>query len=212
MSGALLRYHRWHQNLRAAVGEALEADIPWDAPTDHYVAMRMAGESQRMAAMLARREGPALKTDAEFRKGTWGGNQFASCPAVGHEYVSRARAAGIDPAGKVYLRGLARFPGDPGAWVSGRLDVERIASERGWGVSGSVNVARREVEPMANIPVGEDIVSAAASRLMSRDSRMSPEEAACEAAAIRSGQRDQAPPLVSWPSGEGAEQSEEIMT
>jgi hypothetical protein len=152
----------------------------------NYMRMRRMGESHRMAKMLATGVSPALRTDKEFRKGM--NYQFAGAPALGDRYKAIAEAHGLSTNGLVYIRGLARFPGDPAAWISGRGDVVRIAKERGWGVSGSVNIERREVEPPPDIEVADDIVGELATELV--EEGMDPREATELARDIRSGKID----------------------
>jgi hypothetical protein len=209
MSSALLRYHRRSSNWQAAVCEGLQFARTIEM-CERYVGMRLAGESRKLAAMLALQQGPALRTDSEFKKGHVNGNQFESCPVVGDHHRRLAERAGVSTAGKVYLRGLARYPGDPVAWVSGRADVQKVAEDRGWGVQGSVNVARREVEPAPDVKVGMDIVAQAAVELRQKDPGLSREESLHKAVQMRSGSGED-PLRVSWPQGEGAEQSREIM-
>lgn len=110
---------------------------------DRYAAMRAAGESHSMAEMLATRSFPGLKgTDAVFMEGRkLGGQQFESLPRhMGQMYLEEAAKANVNVSGKYYLGTVARFPGDPKAWVSGLGDVRRIAKERGVAVVGAVNI------------------------------------------------------------------------
>jgi hypothetical protein len=104
---------------------------------------------------------PAVVTDATFLQGHVNGSQFEKNPGLGDAYRRRARAAGLDPKGKVYLSGLADSPGDPKAWVSGRADVRKVCEERGWGCQGAVTVKARKDEPCEQGPVdvAPDIVA-----------------------------------------------------
>lgn len=124
-----------------------------------YVAMRMDGESHTLAEMFALQEPPMSNTDREFLEGHCNGNQFADQPHVGDYYAAKAKAAGVDITGKVYMSGLATEPGDVRAWVSGRGDVERIARERGMSVQGSVNVKAEDLgPPPEDVTVADDLV------------------------------------------------------
>jgi hypothetical protein len=107
-----------------------------------YERMRHSGESHSMAEMLACRAFPALRgTDSVFLRGKpLGGGQFAGDGIVAKAYAEEAAKAGVSTAGRYYMGKLARFPGDPEAWVSGTGDVKRICEQRGWGCSGQVNV------------------------------------------------------------------------
>ena len=88
-------------------------------------------------------------TDAVFMEGHCSGNQFdyPGGHQVGNVLKKQAETAGVNTTGKVYLGGLAAFPGDPKAWVSDRNDVKRVLTERGWGSQGAVNQEPREKPP-----------------------------------------------------------------
>lgn len=88
---------------------------------DRYAACLVEGSSPRLADMLASRQAPALMTDAVFMQG--------------------------HPEARKYMPSLARFPGDPEAFVSGRGDIDRVLRERGWGAEGAVNRKPRESVP-----------------------------------------------------------------
>ncbi len=87
------------------------------------------------------------------------GGQFEGCPDIGDHYQDVARDAGVDITGKVYLTGLAEFPGDPRAWVSDRDEALRVAEERGWGAEGAgCKVAPRLDGPPPQTDIADDIV------------------------------------------------------
>lgn len=107
-----------------------------------YRRMRFAGESHKIAEMLAFRKGPRIETDSTFMAGSLNepfGSQ-GDHPLTVARYKAEAKRAKISTEGKKYLSGLARFPGDPKAWVTGRGDVRRVCEERGWECTGSVKV------------------------------------------------------------------------
>lgn len=121
------------------------------------------GCSPRLAEMLAERRAPRANTDREFfvdqRKLA---DQFGNDNVL-HYYVNTARKHGGDPGqNDVYISQLARFPGDPEAFVppsGGRTHIKRVLEQRGWGCSGAVNVQRQEVEPEDYTPgLAPDIV------------------------------------------------------
>lgn len=124
----------------------------------HYEACRREGTSHSLAEMFALRQPPMSNTDREFLEGHCNGNQFEKTPEIGEAYKRVARAHGQNPAGKVYLSGLARFPGDPEAWVSGKGDVENILDRRGWGAEGAVHREIKNVAEPEQIAVAPDIV------------------------------------------------------
>jgi hypothetical protein len=137
----------------------------------YYVNGREVGEAEfrgdaeaarsRLHTMFLLQSPPSCNTDATFLTGHCNGSQFDGQEYIGDYYRREALAAGVDPKGKVYLGGLARYPGDPEAWVSGRGDVRRVVEGRGWGCQGSVNVKARPLQPERPGPaVAEDIVEA----------------------------------------------------
>lgn len=106
-----------------------------------YWDMRLDGASANIAEMLALQTPPMSNTDREFLQGHCNGNQFDKGPlteTVANRLKAAAEAGGQNVTGKVYLGGLARYPGDPEAWVSGRGDVKRVVESRNWKCSGSV--------------------------------------------------------------------------
>lgn len=66
------------------------------------------------------------------------GNQFRS-EAMRDFYMTKAQAAGINTTGKMYDAQLARFPGDPQAWVGSDGDIRQVLKKRGWGSKGRIN-------------------------------------------------------------------------
>jgi hypothetical protein len=122
----------------------------------HYDLCVANGCSHPLAEMLALRQSPMSNTDREFLEGQH--RQFEKCPRMGDWYKRQAESEGADVTGKVYLSGLAAYPGDPRAWVSGRHDVQKLCEERNWSCQGSVNVRAREVEPPPPVPLAKDII------------------------------------------------------
>ena len=107
-----------------------------------YWTMRIEGESHKMAEMLATKSFPGSKgTDRTFWQGReFGGGQFRDRPLIGKHHLALADKAGVSVVGKVYNGTLARYPGDPEAWVSDLGDVKRRCEERGWGCEGAITV------------------------------------------------------------------------
>lgn len=100
------------------------------------------GCTPRLADMLAARSFPGTKgTDRAFMQGRpLDGSQFEGQPFVAGHHLAKAREAGVNPAGKYYSSSLARFPGDPEAWVDSLHDVKRICESRGWECDGAIKV------------------------------------------------------------------------
>lgn len=125
----------------------------------HYCECRHEGTGHKLSLMFALQKPPMSNTDREFLEGHCNGNQFEGCPELGELYRREAAAVGVDVTGKVYLSGLAEYPGDPRAWVSGRADVEAVCQERGWGCKGAVNIKAAELaEAPKSTPIADDIV------------------------------------------------------
>lgn len=120
--------------------------------------MRRTGVGHKLAEMFALQSPPAAMTDSVFMAGNINGGQFAGQPDVGDLYRKTAEASGVNPKGKTYISGLAEYPGDPRAWVSGRGDVSRLLSERGWGAEGAVNMPTTRIVDTGPYQVAEDII------------------------------------------------------
>lgn len=130
----------------------------------HYVRCRRSGTSHQLAEMLALGRAPSLQTDTRWLAGHCNGNQFAGTErseAVGRHYQRVARQAGVSTEGAVYKSQLARFPGDPQAWVRSKSDCIAIAAQRGMTLEGSVNyrpAVEREAPDPGPYRVADEIV------------------------------------------------------
>jgi hypothetical protein len=105
----------------------------------HYEECREAGSSHRLAEMLALRQSPSLQTDTRWLSGHVNGSQFVGHERIGDHYRKVAESYGVSTEGAVYKSQLARFAGDPKAWVRSRGDCIKIAAERGMTLEGGVN-------------------------------------------------------------------------
>ncbi len=125
-----------------------------------YVSLDAKIDTSRVNAMLDSGVPPAANTDREFLMGSENGRQFQSRPEVGNAYKAVTEREGGSVTGKKYISQLARYPGDPEAWVSGRGDVAKILEQRGWGCDGAVKtkVRERDTPPSPGPEVAEDIV------------------------------------------------------
>lgn len=125
---------------------------------EHYEECLRRGTSPALAEMFALGQPPMSNTDREFLEGRCNGNQFSGQPWVGDLYKREALAAGVNPVGKIYMASLATYPGDPGAWVSGRGDIQRRCELHGWGADGTVNLPVRAVAERSDGRLADDIV------------------------------------------------------
>ena len=123
---------------------------------DHYQQCIANGCTPKLAEMLASRTPPMSNTDRELWEGHTNGQQFEKAPGIGDYYKRQARVAGVDPKGKIYLSSLARYPGDPEAWVDGRGDIKRVLDKRGWGAEGIVNAPVRKDDTPPALESGLD--------------------------------------------------------
>jgi hypothetical protein len=103
---------------------------------------------------LGRRDGfgvPAVKTQ-QFLPGTaLEGGQFAD-PAMRRKYAGTA-----DVSGKRYMASIARFPGDPRAWVSDMAEAKRVIEANGWACP-TLGVRGKDPAPVAPPTLAPDLV------------------------------------------------------
>lgn len=102
---------------------------------------------------------PQVQTASTFQgmNGGLGGAQFKH-PEVRQHYLDQARKGGVNPEGKFYEGRIARFPGDPEAWVQSRDDVRGVLERRGWGCDGDVKVKAEAAPPPADVPIAPELV------------------------------------------------------
>ena len=158
------------------------------AVQEEYVAIRKQGDSHNMAEILSKRRPPASLTDREFNMGRHNNNQFESCPALGNYYKNIADKAGVATAGKYYVTGLGRFPGDPRAWVRSRGEVLAIAKERNLVLDGLVTYkGDHDPDPTPDVPLADDLWQRETAEIMARSPGMKMEDAKEQAFNLRTG-------------------------
>ncbi len=117
-----------------------------------YERMRKEGQSHNMAEILATRQCPTLNTDTRRLIG-WSEPRFSEQ--------------------------LARFPGDPEAWVNHPDDYRRVLKQRGWGCRGSLNIKATDIEVPDDKPyrAADDLVDREVERIVSEhQGDVTPEE------------------------------------
>ena len=143
-----------------------------------YLRMRMAGESDSLASMVALRKGPALSTDDTFFQGQGSlYDQFGSQKALDRTLAASKAMGFVPPKNAVYFPNLARRKGDPEAYVTramGRSYIKKLLEKRGWASEGAVNVKAREPEndPLDAkkcIPMGNDVIQHYAAKMVAKD-------------------------------------------
>lgn len=115
-------------------------------PPEDKAAMR-----RKFEDIVESRQAPGLSTDSTFFSGTGTlDRQFGKDKRSLQEVVAGAARAGFRPTGnELYQPSLARFPGDPRAFIShagGKAQVRKIAEQDGTGCEGAVSVKAREPE------------------------------------------------------------------
>lgn len=134
-----------------------------------YEQMRRAGQSHLLAEMFALQAPPQSNSDREFLEGHCNGSQFQNDPKRGNYYAKVAKKAGVSTTGKVYMPGLAAYPGDPQAWVSDRHDVQKVCEQRGYNCEGAVKV-KSEIKQVQEAPrLAEDIVQRKVKQYVAKD-------------------------------------------
>lgn len=142
----------------------------------------------KLCDMFAAQRPPQANTDREFLMGNTNGAQFEGDPKakkvpalggrnmaeyIGDRYKTVAEKHGQNVKGKKYLRQLAKFPGDPEAWVDGKGDVQRVLEKRGWGVDWDgvgTNVQPRDpLTPPKEILLAENIIQERMVEMVNRD-------------------------------------------
>ena len=113
----------------------------------------------RVNEMLASGSPPQEKTDRGFLSGSENGRQFEKNPKSGDFYKKACEKAGGSIKGKRYISQLAKFPGDPKAWVSNLGDVKKVCEERNFGCE-EVGVKQRDPdkEPPPPKPIADHLV------------------------------------------------------
>lgn len=143
-----------------------------------YLRMRMAGESDSLASMVALRKGPALSTDDTFFQGQGSlYDQFGSQKALDRNLAASKRHGFVPDKNDVYFPNLARFKGDPEAYVSraqGRSYIKKLLEKRGWESDGAVKVKGRQAEndPLDAkncVPMGNDVIQHYAAKMVAKD-------------------------------------------
>lgn len=111
------------------------------------------------AGSAAREYGVAhVKTSNTFLANRpMGGAQFGE--KTRDHYLRTAAAHGVSTDGKAYDPRIARFPGDPEAWVQSPDDVRAVIERRGWSCDGDIKVSGPERAPAQDKPLADDLVA-----------------------------------------------------
>ena len=132
----------------------------------------------RMKEVLESRKMPAIRTDAQFlaNHGTLE-KQFQGDERQLEKVTDKAKSLGYNPSpNDTYIPTLARFPGDPLAFVppgSPKSHIRKVCEATDRACEGDVNVERSRKEPNNTVRLGEDLVQEEAAMRIAEN----PEEA-----------------------------------
>jgi hypothetical protein len=137
-----------------------------------YVRIRREGNGDRFAAMLALQQAPRIMTDSVFFEG-----QKRLGDTFDEQYLKKITQAAIRNGYRpnptdMYQPGLARFRGDPEAFVpasGGRGYIKRLCEKRGWACEGAVSAEHRQPDrdPMEScVPMAESLIRENAQRMV----------------------------------------------
>lgn len=137
MSGIVANWN-WLKNIPGIMGDM--AEVVGESGGDqevlhHYLESRKQGTAHGLAMMFALGTAPQAQTSREFMQGHCNGSQFEKTPHIGEAYARPARQAGVHTSGRRYMSSLARFPGDPEAWVDSLDEGKKLCEKRGWGMT-----------------------------------------------------------------------------
>lgn len=135
-----------------------------DDQRKRYIDMVQKGLTPKFAEMLALQSPPGVKTDSTyFNNGRDVAHMVEQEPDYALPVLKKAKSLGYKPrASDVYEPGLAKFPGDPAAFVpatGGRAHIRKVLERRGWGASGTVTTRSRapDRDPLENTaPAADD--------------------------------------------------------
>lgn len=125
----------------------------------------------RLNDMFAARRGPALMTDVTLFEGQGTlDKQFGGNEKDMQRVLDIAKKHGYTPnRNDVYMPGLARYPGDPLAFVpptGGRGHIKNVLSAQGRGCDGAVTVEARQDEPEPDVPLAYDLIEEARTKMV----------------------------------------------
>lgn len=86
-----------------------------------------------------------------------GGDQFSD--KTRQHMLDAARRAGVSTDGKAYMPQIARFPGDPEAWVQSTDEAKAVLERRGWSAEGDITVKAEPKAAKPDVPLAPDLVA-----------------------------------------------------
>ncbi len=99
----------------------------------YYEVLRDNGTEPWLAEMQACGVPGIAGTSSAFLAGRSNNQEYDHCASdIRDNYLNKAKKAGVNPRGKVYVSGLAKHPGDPRAWVESPSEVKSRCEKEGW--------------------------------------------------------------------------------
>ena len=124
----------------------------------------------KMCDMFVSQQAPGGVTDSTFLCGVGAGRQFDKTPHFGDQYAATAMKKGQCTTGKVYLSGLAAYPGDPRAWVSSRAEIKKLCVERNMTCEGAVNYKPVYTsDPKPDVALAPDIIAREVDKIIEKN-------------------------------------------
>ncbi len=132
----------------------------------------------KLCEMFASCTPPQCHTDNTLMNGgVENGRQFAKAEWAGDFYAKQAKKHGLKSTkGRIYMSRLAKFPGDPDAWIADKGDIQKLAEKRGMGINGyglSIPM-RNDVEPEPGIDIADDIVDREVTDILAANPEVAP--------------------------------------
>lgn len=138
-----------------------------------YFMLRLNGQGHKFAAMLVLQRSPRIMTDSVFFEGQGDLAKQLQTETHLNLIVGNAKKHGYNPnRHDIYNPNLARFPGDPEAFVpatGGRGYIKQLCEKRGWACEGAVNVSARQDDPGPDKQLGDNIAIEAAMDMAKRN-------------------------------------------
>ncbi len=156
---------------------AIVANPQW---LKEYVTMREAGEPHGFSAMIVMQQPPGCISDNTYCSGRGtlddqlGSEQAANLTKIAERNGYRPNVR------DVYEPGLARFQGDPQAFVpqsGGRAHIKKVLNDRGYDVraggvgvtNGITAIPRQPESPPMSKPLAEDLIRDNANAILKRE-------------------------------------------
>ncbi len=117
--------------------------IPEDALSELDRQQLAERNARNLEEMFRTGRAPRVSSDTTFRAGRYDDSQVVN-PDLYEFRRKVAESQGHSITGKFYMASLARYPGDPEAWIDSKSDVQRVCRKRRQTCEGEVTVKESE--------------------------------------------------------------------